>query len=108
MSKKKTKERRYSFPTVSRCPRCGVTQTRATSTQGRVQYRKCLAPICGKSYTVFGEEVKIKKAESSSDSPKEAEISATEARGAVPSSSAAQETEAEKTEQQATDSTSEI
>ena len=48
---------RYSFPTVSKCPRCGGTQTRATSTQGKVQYRKCLAPVCRWRYTVIGTKV---------------------------------------------------
>ena len=52
---------RYSFPTVSKCPRCGGTQTRATSTQGKVQYRKCLAPICGKRYNVIGTKIKNRK-----------------------------------------------
>lgn len=48
---------RYSFPTVSKCPRCGGIQTRATSTQGNVQYRKCQAPICRWRYTVIGTKV---------------------------------------------------
>ena len=50
----KPKTKRWSFPTVSTCPRCRGTQTRAVSTQGKVQYRKCLAPICQKRYTVIG------------------------------------------------------
>ena len=48
---------RYSFPTVSKCPRCGGTQTRAVSTQGNVQYRKCQAPVCRWRYTVIGTKV---------------------------------------------------
>jgi hypothetical protein len=54
-------EIRYSFPTVSSCPRCRGTATRATSTQGRVQYRKCMAPVCQKRYTVIGTEIKKRK-----------------------------------------------
>lgn len=69
MSKAKTKAStgnrkskiRYSFPTVSICPRCGGTQTRAVSTQMNVQYRVCQAPICRHRYTVIGSEVKSKK-----------------------------------------------
>lgn len=53
---------KYAFPTVSACPRCRGTQTRAVSTQGRVQYRKCMAPVCQKRYTVIGTKViKAKK-----------------------------------------------
>lgn len=57
----KPKTKMWSFPTISQCPRCGGTQTRAISTQGKVQYRKCLAPICQKRYTVIGQKVKSKK-----------------------------------------------
>jgi len=56
-AKPKQRRRRYGFLTVSRCPRCGSTHTRAYSTQGRVQYRQCLVPICRKRYTVFGTKV---------------------------------------------------
>ena len=51
-----TKEIRYSFPTVSRCPRCGSTNTRAYSTKKQVQYRVCLAPICRHKYSVYGQK----------------------------------------------------
>jgi hypothetical protein len=54
------RKKEYSFPTVSACPRCRGTQTRATSTQGKIQYRKCLAPVCQKTYTVIGQKVKIR------------------------------------------------
>ena len=47
----------FSFGTKSRCPRCGGTSTRATSTQGRIQYRQCMAPICQKRYTVIGKKI---------------------------------------------------
>lgn len=53
----KTKKQKYSFPTVSQCPRCRGTQTRAVSTQGKVQYRKCMAPVCRWRYTVIGTKV---------------------------------------------------
>ena len=52
------KSKMWSFPTVSLCPRCRGSQTRAMSTQGKVQYRKCMAPICQKRYTVIGSKVK--------------------------------------------------
>jgi hypothetical protein len=59
-------KQKYSFPTVSLCPRCHGRQTRAVSTQKNVQYRKCLAPICQRRYHVFGTRVagKPKKGES--------------------------------------------
>lgn len=44
----------YAFPTKSRCPRCGVTDTKAVSTQAGIQYRQCQRAICRKSYAVFG------------------------------------------------------
>jgi hypothetical protein len=50
-------KRRYSFPTVSLCPRCRGAQTRATSTQKNVQYRICLAAICRKRYHVMGTKI---------------------------------------------------
>ena len=56
--KKRSRKQRWSFPTVSRCPRCGGTQTQAYSTQGKVQYRKCLAPVCQKRYSAMGTKVK--------------------------------------------------
>ena len=64
---KKTKERckkKFSFPTVSTCKRCGSTHTQATSTQGKVQYRKCLAPVCYKRYTVIGTPITQRKEKS--------------------------------------------
>lgn len=51
------KPKAYAFPTKSRCPRCRGLQTRCYSTQGRVQYRRCLAPVCQKAYTVMGTKV---------------------------------------------------
>jgi hypothetical protein len=35
-----------------RCPRCGMADTIATSTQEGVQYRKCRRPICRWRYKV--------------------------------------------------------
>jgi len=50
-------ETRFSFPTVSACPRCRGTQTRATSTQGRIQFRRCQAPICRFKFSIRGKPV---------------------------------------------------
>lgn len=52
-----SEELKYSFPTKSRCPRCQGTQTKAVSTQGNIQYRKCTAPVCQKAFTVKGKIV---------------------------------------------------
>jgi hypothetical protein len=48
---------RFSFPTVSACPRCRGTQTRAISTQGNRQYRVCCAPVCQFHFCVKGAPV---------------------------------------------------
>jgi len=48
---------KWSFPTQSKCPRCGGFNTLAVSTQKSVQYRQCRAAICLKRYTVFGKKV---------------------------------------------------
>ncbi len=47
---------RYSFPTVSRCPRCGTTDTicRRTDSQNGRQYRQCTRAICRFNYSVNG------------------------------------------------------
>ena len=52
-------QKKYSFPTVSKCPRCGTTETKATHTDGKNgrQYRQCQRAICRKNYTVEGEIV---------------------------------------------------
>lgn len=50
-------ERVFGFLTKSRCPRCGSTNTRAYSTQGRVQYRQCQIPICRRKYVQYGQKV---------------------------------------------------
>ena len=47
----------YSFPTQSKCPRCGTTETTAYSTKGKVQYRRCLRAICRWNYQVIGQKV---------------------------------------------------
>lgn len=66
MSKKKTmkpveqyRERTWSFPTVSRCPRCGSTNTicRRTDGQNGVQYRKCRMAVCHYNFSVQGKKV---------------------------------------------------
>jgi hypothetical protein len=48
---------RYAFPTVSRCPRCGSTDTRAYATKGKIQYRRCQMPVCRWTYTVIGQKI---------------------------------------------------
>ena len=48
---------KFSFPTRVRCPRCRSLQTRATSTQGQIQYRECQMPVCRKRFSVRGEPV---------------------------------------------------
>jgi hypothetical protein len=48
---------RYSFGTVSKCPRCGSTNTIATSTVGQYQYRVCRQPACRWRYKVFGTKI---------------------------------------------------
>ena len=44
----------YSFPTRSRCPRCGSSQTRALSSQEQIQYRVCIIPTCRHHYKAAG------------------------------------------------------
>jgi len=50
---------KWSFPTVSRCPRCGTTDTICRRTDNKLgrQYRICKRAVCRKTYTVFGEKV---------------------------------------------------
>lgn len=45
----------YSYPTQSKCTRCGNINTKATSTHRGRQYRKCLMPVCRHKYSVDGE-----------------------------------------------------
>ena len=45
----------YSFPTKVACPVCGCIRTLAVSTQGQIQYRKCLNGICELRFKVIGE-----------------------------------------------------
>lgn len=51
------KEQAWSFPSKSRCPRCGATDTIALSTQGNKQYRQCSRGVCRKHYSVTGNEI---------------------------------------------------
>lgn len=45
----------YDFPRKPRCPgKCKTQNNVATSTQGPVQYRKCMHPICGITFKVTG------------------------------------------------------
>jgi len=47
----------YSFPSRSRCPRCGSAGTSSYSTDKDKQYRKCQGPLCRKNYCVIGEAI---------------------------------------------------
>ena len=57
--RRKRRKRRWSFPTVSKCPRCGSTNTicRRTDIQNGWQYRQCRQAICRKNYPVKGEKI---------------------------------------------------
>jgi len=57
MKKKKENKNEYAFPTKSRCPRCGGTDTRAVSTQNNRQYRECQTPVCRYKYSITGEKI---------------------------------------------------
>jgi len=48
---------KWSFPTQSRCPRCGGLNTVAVSTKKNIQYRQCRSAICLKRYPVRGKKV---------------------------------------------------
>lgn len=39
-----------TFQRAPKCPRCGSTQTRATSTVGNIQYRQCSLAICRNNF----------------------------------------------------------
>ena len=49
----------WAFPTKSRCPNCGMPQTRCRRTDGvnGVQYRECRHPMCRKRYCVHGTKI---------------------------------------------------
>lgn len=53
-NKKRKKE--WSFPTVSKCPRCGTTDTICKRTDIKMgwQYRQCQRAICRHRYRVQG------------------------------------------------------
>lgn len=46
-----------AFPTKSRCPRCGNTETRCVGTDGPIQHRACSAPICRHRWKVVGQKI---------------------------------------------------
>jgi len=56
---KNSKIEKWAFPTVSRCPRCGSTDTICRHTNNKLgrQYRQCQRAICRKNYTVDGKLV---------------------------------------------------
>ena len=60
--------KKWAFPSRSRCPRCKGIQTKATSTQGDTQYRKCQAPVCQFRYAVKGDPIEMSESSSSSSS----------------------------------------
>lgn len=43
--------RKYTFKSSPGCPHCGSTTTHATSTQGKLQYRKCQG--CQRSFSQY-------------------------------------------------------
>lgn len=51
------KKKKFSFPTVVRCPRCKANDTKVTSTPGKVQYRQCIRPICRQNFHIVGKKV---------------------------------------------------
>jgi hypothetical protein len=51
------RQTKWAFPTQARCPRCNGLQTRATSTQGPIQYRQCMAAICLYRFSIKGWKV---------------------------------------------------
>jgi hypothetical protein len=55
----KKKQKQWSFPTVSKCPRCGTTDTICARTDPKMgwQYRKCQRAICRHRYRVQGVKV---------------------------------------------------
>lgn len=48
-------KKQYITPGAIRCPRCGASDTVATSTKGRIQYRKCLRAVCRYNFSVTRE-----------------------------------------------------
>lgn len=55
-------KKRYVFPRQGdiKCPECGLCETIATSTQGKIQYRRCTRaiPVCSHPlFKVIGEEI---------------------------------------------------
>jgi len=56
---KRARKKEWSFPTVSKCPRCGTTDTRCERTDSKMgwQYRLCQRAICRHRYRVQGVKV---------------------------------------------------
>jgi len=52
-------QKKWSFPTASKCPRCGITDTicRNTNIITGTQYRQCQRAICRYNYSVKGTKV---------------------------------------------------
>lgn len=47
----------WSFPSRSRCRRCGSIQTTRTSQDGPTQYRQCQVPTCRHRYKEHGTQI---------------------------------------------------
>lgn len=61
---KETPAEEYSFPTKTRCPRCGG-QSRRIGSHKDHQYRECAAPICRRKFSILGTKIVVKPAEPS-------------------------------------------
>lgn len=56
-SETKEEKQKWHYP-QTRCPRCGVYDSLATSTQGKRQYRQCQRPTCRHKFVVVGIDYK--------------------------------------------------
>ena len=64
-------ERRWSFPTLSLCPRCksGDTVCRRTDTKKGIQYRQCRNAVCRIAYPQHGTDMSQKMSSKSKNLP---------------------------------------
>lgn len=60
-SKESNPSGKVEFPRHVNCPRCRADDTRATSTQGLIQYRECTRSICRERFKVTGNTVVMAK-----------------------------------------------
>jgi len=47
----------FAFPSKVRCPECKEINSKATSTQGQIQYRQCLVAYCGHTWKEIGTKI---------------------------------------------------